>query len=223
MSLLKKCSRCKDAKPTAEFYRASATPDGFKYECKLCSNISTKKWVSANVDRMKVVSKAWKAANKEKVAASSKKSRLAHSEEHRARNRAWGIANRAKCIEHNKQWVSKNPEKVARAQRNWSLAHPEKRAAISAERRARKLKATPKWANQFIIAEIYDLSKRRTKITGLKWNVDHIIPLQGKLVCGLHVPENMQVILAIENRKKSNKHFENSLKTPPSTPLQETK
>jgi hypothetical protein len=63
---------------------------------------------------------------------------------------------------------------------------------------------TPSWANKFFISEIYDLAKRRREITGINWDVDHIIPLKGKTVCGLHVETNLRVIPASENRRKWN-------------------
>jgi hypothetical protein len=70
--------------------------------------------------------------------------------------------------------------------------------ARNAKRRAIKLKATPNWADLVAIKEIY-----RTCPEG--YHVDHIVPLQGKLVCGLHCEFNLQYLSATENRCKANK------------------
>lgn len=59
--------------------------------------------------------------------------------------------------------------------------------------------------NSFLIKELYELAKLRSTSTTIPWEVDHIIPLRHNLVCGLHVPWNMQVITRRENRSKSNK------------------
>ncbi len=77
----------------------------------------------------------------------------------------------------------------------------------AAKRRAVKLNATPVWAIEFIIQEAYALAALRTKTTGLKWHVDHIVPLRSKIVCGLHVQNNLQVIPATLNHKKSNRYW----------------
>jgi len=55
-----------------------------------------------------------------------------------------------------------------------------------------------------MIEQAYDLAQLRTKVFGFKWHVDHVIPLKGKNVCGLHTPYNLQVIPAKENLRKRN-------------------
>lgn len=79
--------------------------------------------------------------------------------------------------------------------------------ARGARRRAVEIKATPSWANPFFIAEVYDLAHRRTKSTGIEWHVDHIVPLQSDLVCGLHVERNLDCIPAFENLSKHNRRW----------------
>ena len=79
--------------------------------------------------------------------------------------------------------------------------------ARSSKYRSSKIKRTPRWLTKedfWLIEEVYILAKEREKCTGIKWHVDHIIPLQGKLVSGLHVPNNLRVITARDNSVKSN-------------------
>lgn len=85
----------------------------------------------------------------------------------------------------------------------------DKAAARGAKRRALKILATPTWLSASHYDEMRDLytkSSQIAELTGILFHVDHIVPLQGELVCGLHVPWNLQVIPAYENLSKSNKH-----------------
>ena len=72
-------------------------------------------------------------------------------------------------------------------------------------RKASKLKATPSWADQDQIKRIYVACAKISEQTGTKHHVDHIIPLQGENVCGLHVENNLAIIPAKMNLQKSNK------------------
>lgn len=74
-------------------------------------------------------------------------------------------------------------------------------------RQARIKKATPSWADKESIKQFYVEAQRLTKETGVLHEVDHIIPIQGKKVSGLHVPENLQILTAEENQRKNAKFF----------------
>jgi uncharacterized protein YdaU (DUF1376 family) len=81
------------------------------------------------------------------------------------------------------------------------------RTAMENARRARKLNATPPWTtkeDRDAIAAVYAHAAMQTASTGVKHEVDHIVPLQGEKVCGLHVAWNLQVLTAERNRAKSN-------------------
>ena len=81
-----------------------------------------------------------------------------------------------------------------------------KDAEIQAKRRATKLKATPAWANEGYIKLFYEGAKLEEKRTGRKVHVDHIVPLKGNLVCGLHCEDNMQLLFARDNMSKGNRY-----------------
>jgi hypothetical protein len=101
-------------------------------------------------------------------------------------------------------WRINNPNYAS----DWQKDNLDKVNASSAKRRALKLRATPLWLTKEdleIIESFYTLSKTIEYQTGVKHHVDHIVPLQGKNVCGLHVPWNLQVLEASENIRKSNK------------------
>ena len=74
-------------------------------------------------------------------------------------------------------------------------------------RRAVLRGAYPAWANSFFIREIYELAALRTKALGQKFVVDHIVPLRGKKVCGLHVENNLQIIPEWMNAAKGNRYI----------------
>lgn len=77
--------------------------------------------------------------------------------------------------------------------------------------KTKKKNQTPAWITQKDIDEMiafYVKASEITKETGIKHEVDHIYPLQGKIVSGLHVPSNLRIITRSDNRKKSNSHLD---------------
>ncbi len=72
-------------------------------------------------------------------------------------------------------------------------------------RQARKLRATPKWADVQAMSRIYAECRQVERATGVPHNVDHAVPLKNRYVCGLHIPCNLRVITAAENSSKNNK------------------
>lgn len=88
--------------------------------------------------------------------------------------------------------------------RAWKKRHPERVNAQTAKRYAAKLRAIPSWADLKDIASFYALAKLRSKLTGIEWHVDHVVPLNSDIVCGLHCEANLQVIPAGPNISKGN-------------------
>lgn len=103
-------------------------------------------------------------------------------------------------------WKKDNPDKVLKTNRKYKKANPEKvklwNKLDNARRRAAQLQRTPEWADQDKIKKIYENCPKG-------YHVDHIIPLQGKTVSGLHIETNLQYLTPTENLKKGNK-FEQS-------------
>lgn len=108
-----------------------------------------------------------------------------------------------------KGWREKNKEKVKDYSAQYKKANRAMLTALERKRQTAKLNRTPKWLTDFDYLHmqcLYQVAAMRTKATGYEWNVDHIIPLQGKEVSGLHCPANLRVIPALENQRKNNKY-----------------
>lgn len=104
-----------------------------------------------------------------------------------------------------------NREKVRETLRRFKQRNPHKVNADTAKRRAAKKRATPNWLTKEMRREIVKLYKEsilKRKATGIEHHVDHIVPLASDVVCGLHVPWNLQVLTEQKNLAKSNKLVE---------------
>ena len=106
----------------------------------------------------------------------------------------------------NKEYRMANREERLATSRAWAKANPDKHQAGCSKARAKRAKRAVELseASDWMIKEVYHLSQLRTEMTGVQHEVDHIVPLCGKNVSGLHVPWNLQVLTRTENRRKYN-------------------
>jgi 5-methylcytosine-specific restriction endonuclease McrA len=93
--------------------------------------------------------------------------------------------------------LRRNPESGRVSVRRWEKANPHKRSWYRRKAKQRMASACPKWVDQKQLKEIY-------KACPVGMEVDHIVPLKGIIVSGLHVPWNLQYLTKEENRKKNN-------------------
>ncbi len=106
--------------------------------------------------------------------------------------------NRQDYIERAASWKQENPQRRKEIVRQWGRDNPLKRREERYRRIAAQLQRTPAWADQQAIKQVYLNCPDG-------FEVDHIIPLRGKLVSGLHIANNLQYLTPEDNMKKLNK------------------
>ena len=124
------------------------------------------------------------------------------------KNKQWKLANKDKTAQYDKLWQQSNKDKKAQNYKNWQINNRVKVNRYNSARRALEIHATPSWLTKEQHQQIdsfYWLAKLQEELTDTKYHVDHIVPLKGKTVCGLHVPWNLQILAAKDNLSKSNK------------------
>jgi hypothetical protein len=147
----------------------------------------------------------WRAKNADKCKKYSEK----YAEKHNNATKLWRKVNRDKCAEQQRQWNAANREKRNLYSKEWRQQNSGAMNALKAKRRSDILQRTPVWLSaddKRAIRKVYDFAKLRAKMTGVPHHVDHVVPLRGECVSGLHVPWNLQVIPAQQNMSKGNKH-----------------
>lgn len=140
---------------------------------------------------------------KECVAKYMAEYRTANSSRIAAKKKAWAEANREHKAMQDRGYAQANPEKRRVARVKWANANPDKDRAAKATNRAERLMRAPPWANRERVEAYYNVCAFFNEVNGfVKYHVDHVIPLKGKKVSGLHVHNNLQVLLAKENLRK---------------------
>lgn len=187
------CKICEEDKPFNEFPKGNPrSKDGIKPLCKLCYAKTRKS--RAGCPKQREHTKKYYQENKVDILAKQKNPRR------KAKN--------AERYLRDKERIRRHHEEYRKTPRGRML-----RAAAENRRRSSKLKATPSWLSTAYLKEVeymYWLCSDLNMVTECRYHVDHIVPLKGKTVCGLHVPWNLQVLPEDINLKKNNKLLEDS-------------
>ena len=183
---MKRCTRCDGDKPLTEFYQVTShfvKKDGTRTvyrmsECNLCNKQRTLQYQKHNKEKVNDKNRRWREQNADSA---------------RSSVRNWVLRNLERKSKQVRAWKSRNRHRLTEAERNRNIS---------------KRNATPKWADRELMIDVYAEANRRSLETGIKHHVDHVVPIVSDRVCGLHVPENLRVVSATENLKKSNKLLE---------------
>ena len=221
LNLTKTCKGCDQVKPLSLFHKHKQMADGHLNFCKVCHYEKSKANRLANPDSRKEEHARLRERKGFMTRAEYNARRAENPKGRQATCRDYILKNKDKIAAYGKQYEQKNKERIAarraetlaerrEVKRLWRKNNLGLVLADCAKRRAAKLKRTPAWLTPFDRLKMkcyYQVAVMRSRESGQDWHVDHIIPLQGKNVCGLHVPNNLQIIPAIENMRKNN-HYE---------------
>lgn len=180
----KKCIKCLQIKPAIEFHKRKDSKDGLRNECKVCAVKRASLWSKENKNKRNQYLKDYYIENAEKIKKKSRKWRRDNPEKARLQD---SLKSKTRCRKtenlRSREYRKNNPEKIN---------------ARSAEYRNKKKCSGLYRAYRSEIRQFY-------KNCPEGFEVDHILPISHKLICGLHVPWNLQYLSKTDNRKKSNK------------------
>jgi hypothetical protein len=163
-----------------------------------------KAWALRNAERVKALRDAWYEKNRRVAIENSRAWKKRNPSRVLASQRSRANINREKNRAARKAWEQRNPKAALESFRRYrerNRAQIRARLAVSKEGREKRRVL---WANQDTILDIYRQAELMTRTTGRLHVVDHIIPLQGRTVSGLHVETNLRVIEHHENAQKHN-------------------
>lgn len=184
---MKVCTRC-STKKSLDSFLIRADTGKLRRQCKdCCKNHRAKRYIH-NRERYSAEGTAYYKKNKERI---------------KERHRTYSLEHSAETAERSKKWALANPQRRRAAARARAREKPHLIRASAARYRAKKLNATPRWSETEEIKEFY-------KNCPNGYHVDHVIPLQGKTVSGLHVLGNLQYLTPIENTSKGNRFDEST-------------
>lgn len=213
------CKTCSVDQPNDAFHKNPNCKDGRRSVCKSCVAVKARLYREDNRDLVLEQKRQERIRDKEKIAARNARYYLENKEKHAASGKSWYESNKESVKARVKSWRSANPERVKAANEKNKLTRKDTVKAEyqrnkhhyfsrAASRRVTVKQATPAWVDKDAIAEMYVIAgKLNSFFTKPLVHVDHIVPLNNPLVCGLHAPSNLQILSAKANLAKRNRHW----------------
>lgn len=184
--LTKYCYKCKENKPVESFGKNKSKKDGLSTECRLCKRHGDKAYYISNAEKVKQTVAKYRQNNPEKVIQVKKD---------------WYAKNQENVQTRTSIWSKNNVTKMRQYRSKYAAANRGRYNSLLAKRRAAKLFATPPWFEKDLVKIVYQKAKE------FGFDVDHIVPLQGKTVCGLHCWANLQLLDPALNSAKRNYYW----------------
>lgn len=193
------CNVCEIEKELIFFYKKKGCRFGVSSICRECQKKKSLNNYKENQELRKIQMKKWRDENKEHLKQyESKRCKTKKRKELAKKNAADRyIKNKKEILNKNAKWAKENPDKQYKRTRRWRQDNKELVTSYVVKYKAQKLNATLEGYD----AEIKEIYKNCPE----GYEVDHIMPLQGNGICGLHVPWNLQYLTPYENKSKSNK------------------
>lgn len=175
MAKFKTCNKCFVEKSVDDFHKDASRHMGVANRCRPCVSAHLKDYYAKNRDAVKAKVKSRTEAMDQLI-----------------------------LSRYQSEYSKLNRDQKNENNRRYQKRYPERNREKSMQRYADKNKRTPVWVDKSEVAKVYELAQFITEESGQMYHVDHVIPLKGSAVSGLHVHTNMQVIPADMNLRKSN-------------------
>lgn len=208
---MKNCGLCGNDKHLTEFWKNKRSSDGLDRYCIPCGKQLRKEDYQKNKTSRLLSMKHYQ-------------QRPEYKEQHKLYQKNW-LANGGTVWLKNylidycktntekrkavtKEWYKCNPNRRSEILKVYRKNNPEKVSARVALQRAKRYRAVPKWFEKDKIIEVYKACKQQSLQDNQIYHIDHIVPINSDIVCGLHCYDNLQILIAEENLAKSNKLIE---------------
>lgn len=182
---MKSCSVCGALKPFDSFCRDRSRPDGRHHRCRVCRSTKYQ-------------------GQKEEISLKSKEYNRNNTQHRKERSARYYKENKEAFRERYKRWYALNAKTYAEHTKAYRKSRPGYGASLRAKRRATERRATPIWADLAKMTAIYVECAEMSRRSGYPFHVDHIVPLNSPLVCGLHCEQNLICLPAWANLEKGN-------------------